>query len=297
MVESILYGFYLAAFGVAVYLHLHASPRTPQRTAMLFIGTIMLALSTVHVALGFYKLHQYAFDATPNSRVDLALAMIFNTNNLLADCLIAYRCHVMWQQNYVTILLVALVLGSATYGYVFPVSNISICLILVVNIFVPGLTAGRIWVVIREVRQLSISVKSRLYNSVLLIVIESGVVYSVSLVALLLSSNIHADPFGRRHSPLELPGVGPGFCIAYGIVAQTVGIVPMLIVIQVSVMRVQTSPATSVQSRIDFSPGPYKSRAHTTVQFPETAAKRSFGLSRCSSESCCSFSSKPLTVD
>ncbi|TFK50383.1 hypothetical protein OE88DRAFT_249101 [Heliocybe sulcata] len=142
---------------------------------------------------------------------------IYTTKQIFADGLLAYRCYVVWSSNLQVVAIPCLLIAAgAVFGYMeaitelrqlilywgISVSNahpifvqgdkflkiedvyaiIAISVSLVGNIVITGLTASRIYMLSREFRAtLGREVDAR-YSTVVNMVIESGAVFSLSLL-------------------------------------------------------------------------------------------------------------------
>jgi len=173
----------------------------------------------------------------PYDNLSLANMTLYVVNNVIADGLVIYRCYSVWNRNiYVIIVPIILLVISSVFGWdiLLPLEPF-FALSLATNILVTTLTAGRIWWICRKARSYLKTDVQRRYVSSISILVESGVIYSVSVLIYLIlgaipSANIVQEPV------MEM-------------LAQVVGIVPTLIIVRVglgvSVQSVEASVNTA----------------------------------------------------
>jgi len=177
----------------------------------------MFVLSTAEVfVLLVQSAGYYGPFSLPLTRLDTAIAVIYVTNNILADGLLIYRCYVIWGTNYILIVPVLLLLVTIVFGYSLQL-RLFFILSLTTNLFVSTLTAGRIWWITRLASPLLESQTLKRSSKAVAIVLESGAIYAIAV-------SIHMVLFH-----LNLPGDDVAF-LALG---QIVGIVPTLIIVRV----------------------------------------------------------------
>jgi len=123
-VSTFLYGIYLVLLCRCMYIFYKTGmKRSGSRSAalpLLLSAIIMFILSTITVLLfllqGATAYGAYAIsEEAANQRVEgleLAGAVVYVTNNLLADALLIYRCYIIWNTIWIT--LVPLILLIAT---------------------------------------------------------------------------------------------------------------------------------------------------------------------------------------
>jgi len=189
---------------------------------------MMFALATVDVVLElsflfWFVVKQYSI---PVERLHFKF-LVFITSNIIADSLVIYRCHVVWNNSKRVIAIPCfLLVGGSACGYAYiAVSNegyrfrqllITFLFTTVgLNLLVTILMAGRIWWIARKARSILGPRLSSKYNTMIAIIVESGVIYSIYVVLDVVFTNL----------------------ILQAGLAQVVGIVPTLIIVQIGLGR------------------------------------------------------------
>ncbi|KAJ7502586.1 hypothetical protein B0H11DRAFT_1989235 [Mycena galericulata] len=217
-VSTFLYGIYLVLFCRCMYIFYRGGNK---QVALFTSAIIMFILSTTTVIL---SLLQGAI-AYGNAGASLGLeverlqdagALVYVTNNLLADALLIYRCYVIWDTIWITVVPLILLITTMILGYMIQLPLFFI-LSLTINLFVPTLVAGRLWWVIRRLRGPSGAVTRRKGRNAMIIILESGLIYSLFV-------SIHMGFFHFQN---------PNDEIIYAALGQVVGIVPTLIIVRV----------------------------------------------------------------
>ncbi|KAJ7641956.1 hypothetical protein FB45DRAFT_363809 [Roridomyces roridus] len=244
-VSTFLYGIYLVLFCRCMYIFYKTGmKRSGSRSAalpLLLSAIIMFILSTITVLLfllqGATAYGAYAIsEEAANQRVEgleLAGAVVYVTNNLLADALLIYRCYIIWNTIWITLVPLILLIATmselsecprllSTYnqspvlGYAIEL-RLFFILSLTINLFVPTLVAGRLWWVIRRIRSPSGQATRKKGKNAMVIILESGLIYSIFV-------SIHMG-FFHFQNPLD--------AVIYAALGQVVGIVPTLIIVRV----------------------------------------------------------------
>ncbi|KAJ6616636.1 hypothetical protein B0H10DRAFT_2036366 [Mycena sp. CBHHK59/15] len=241
-VSTFLYGIYLVLFCRCMYICYHT-----KKQSILFISAIvMFLLSSADVTI--FLLQGASVYGNLSLRLDhleIAGAIVYVTNNLLADALLIYRCYVIWNTIWVTIVPVMLLLATMVLGYTIQLKLFFI-LSLTVNLFVPTVVAGRLWWVVRTIRGSYGAATRRKGQKAMVIILESGLIYSVFV-------SIHMVFFHYQN---------PADTIVYAALGQIVGMVPTLIIVRVGlgVSENGSECATMVGSahnpKDDMSSGP-----------------------------------------
>ncbi|KAJ7140925.1 hypothetical protein C8R44DRAFT_762099 [Mycena epipterygia] len=232
-VGTLFYGIYLVLFCICIYVLLHR-PRNLGNTVFLVTATALFTLATVQAVINLV-LGASDIDGIdiPYDQLSTANFMIYAANNVIADALVIYRCYTIWNRNiYVVILPLILLIVTSVFGWdiLLPVVPF-FALSLATNVLVTTLTAARIWWICRQARAyLRTDLQKRCVSSISIIV-ESGVIYSASVLAYLIlgaipSASIVQEPIMQM-------------------LAQVVGIVPTLIIVRVGLgVSIQSTEAT-----------------------------------------------------
>ncbi|KIK59371.1 hypothetical protein GYMLUDRAFT_44722 [Collybiopsis luxurians FD-317 M1] len=249
------------------------------------ITVVMYLISTTHVILAL-QIDYNAFAINRNADevfnrlggypTTLAQLALEFTNCAFADSILIWRVWVLWNRRWTIIVLpICLVLASATssYIYVYEVSKINstqakfsdvfarhtevvsvifASCIVATNLLCTGLIAGRIWWHNRQL-QLSLGrqVASRRYRAIFFTILESGTIYSMAWVLLII---------------LDLANSNAVFPMI-DMVAQLTGIVPALIVVLVARSVNEQSTFQWQDSSVSALSSPRFQRQHTTTTF------------------------------
>ncbi|KAF8634299.1 hypothetical protein AX17_004251 [Amanita inopinata Kibby_2008] len=265
-VESLLYGAYAVLFALCVHALVH-NKRTPGglNKPLLVTAVVMFTFCTVHICVGLARaisafvgskdkpggaLGYYAAIWLP---LNIFKQALYATNNIVADGLVVYRCYVVWGFRWKVIVIPSIMLAATTLCAYLAVYNFSLIgpgqdvfatniaqwgtalfsLSLATNVTVTMLIASRIWWIARQANTLLGKSHGRKYNNAVAIIVESGAIYSISLLILLVLYTIKST----------------SQYIVYDALAQIMGIVPTLIIVRVglgvSTQDVQTYNLTN----------------------------------------------------
>ncbi|KAH9841392.1 uncharacterized protein C8Q71DRAFT_853791 [Rhodofomes roseus] len=283
--ETLFYGMNIVLFCACIYI-LVAKRRTPKVNKYLIaIAVLMFSFSTCHVFLGFYRLIMgfivlrdqpggpAAFFSDVSIPANVAKVGLHTVNSIIGDSVVVWRCFLVWGRNWKMCLLpIILVCGSAICGFGQTVyfargqkyhsafapalvrwNGSLFSLSLATNIVVTGLVALRAWYMLR----LTGGVAGFRYWRILVIIVESGMIYSIALIC---------------EVTLYFLGLN-SFYIVYDPIGQLTGIVPTMIIIlaglhltsnDVQSRFSRTQPVTSL-SAPRFRPGKTTTSDGTTT--------------------------------
>ncbi|KAF7357987.1 Zn(2)-C6 fungal-type domain-containing protein [Mycena venus] len=212
-VSTFLYGIYLVLFCRCMYIFY----RGKQQITLLVTAIIMFVLSTTSVIIFLLQ----GASAYGTLRLDLeqlqtAGAIVYVTNNIIADGLLIYRCYVIWNTVYIVVAPLILLIATMILGYSIQLKLFFI-LSLTMNLFVPALVAGRLWWVVRRIRGPNGAATRRKGRNAIIIILESGLIYSIVV-------SIHMA-FFHYSNPMDE--------VVYAALGQVVGMVPTLIIVRV----------------------------------------------------------------
>ncbi|KAJ6469364.1 hypothetical protein C8R45DRAFT_1078694 [Mycena sanguinolenta] len=237
-------------FALASYLYYH-NKVTGIRillysiTAMFVLGTIQMALKVV-IAVVLVRMVRLAVigdslglvrNAFIHDRLVFVRYLLLTTNNALTDSLFMYRCYVVWGRTISVIILPGASLAVTTgLGYFATYRNnyqlgstaypeIAFVMSVATNSMLTILTAGRMWWVGREVRRASTLPGTRNYNTAVVMILESGVLYSLCVIAYVVSGVF------MNSSAIVINN------ILIGVLPQVVNIVPTLVAVRVGISR------------------------------------------------------------
>lgn len=198
--DGILYGIHIVLFAICCYILLNFHKRIQwfilaAVCAMFAISTADIGLSIKLSTTDLWALHtlpaQASIDKMPPK------AVLFVTNNLLADILLFHRCWVIWGRPRV-ILWIALVCLTADtiWGYMGHATRTALWqhtfrplylwTVFALNITVTAAAAGRIyWVSVVAHPPVERGVK-RIYRAIISTLVESAAIYSSCILIFLL---------------------------------------------------------------------------------------------------------------
>ncbi|KAF4572483.1 hypothetical protein EYR36_006989 [Pleurotus pulmonarius] len=228
---TLLYGIYVILFGISVYIFWTAGKA---RNPLLQLSAVfMFSLSTAHMILDIVTTLGMNLETGTYLRpTAIAAVYLHLTNSAIADSVIIYRCYIVWGFNKYFILPIILVITTTVYGYTMGLSVGTISISLATNIIVTGLTAGRLWWGGRKTAAILGPHHIDKYARATSIVLESGAIYSLSLLVFLILSRIELGT--RRSVPANSYACElPHSYVIYLAVSQLVGIIPTLIIVRV----------------------------------------------------------------
>ncbi|KAJ7104686.1 hypothetical protein C8R44DRAFT_987876 [Mycena epipterygia] len=213
MAEVFLYGAYAVMFGFYIHI-LHT--RRIAKNHFLAVATISLFIfCTVHLALllastAFFNESDEAsvVRSKPHSHgsftafsLNRATNVIYVTTNVIADSIFIFRCYAIWNFQYKVIIFPMLstlgvsVLGYFDSGHTIRISSLlfdlSIGMSLFTTFMLMGLSAGRIWWVVRKAREVVGPKMISRYYTVCAMILESGAVYCAGGIVFLILSVHH----------------------------------------------------------------------------------------------------------
>ncbi|KAJ7019424.1 hypothetical protein C8F04DRAFT_1321909 [Mycena alexandri] len=209
-VQLVLYGIYLVLFILAIYTL--ARRRAAGKNLMLgytsvmaIFGTAQFVIFLIHTAVvaRFVEVlvkQDVTSNSTPNAELAklvstknslfTAQQIIFAGNNMVTDTLLLYRCFVLWGSRRRLFVIPAILIactfavGCASALIVAVPSSVPYVAAALTNLLLVGLIAGRIWWIRRDARVVAGNGLRKRYNTVIEMILESGVLYLVVAVLL-----------------------------------------------------------------------------------------------------------------
>ncbi|KAJ6497279.1 hypothetical protein C8R45DRAFT_982473 [Mycena sanguinolenta] len=221
-VGTFFYGIYLILFCICIYILLNR-PRNLGNTILLVTAIALFTLATVqaiiNLVLGAADIDD--IDIPYQQLVD-GTDVVYAINNFIADGLVIYRCYVVWDHNvFVTILPIMMLIVTTVLGLIVSFSfTLSVypfyALSLATNVLVTMLTVGRIWWISRYSRAYLKTAEQRRYLSAMAILIESGALYSATVLAFIIilsipSVSVVAEPIYQMQ--IQIMGIAPTLII------------------------------------------------------------------------------------
>ncbi|KIP08922.1 hypothetical protein PHLGIDRAFT_103546 [Phlebiopsis gigantea 11061_1 CR5-6] len=240
--ETLFYGMNFVLYGACLTM-LTIRRRTPKVNKLLVaIATVMFAFSTAHVSLGFQRLIEGfivlrdkpggpgAFFSDVSIPANVVKVGIHTVNSIIGDSVVVWRCWLVWSRDWkMCVVPILLVIASAICGFaqtvyfarakklhsafahILQVWNGSLFSIsLATNVTVSLLIALRVWYMFRD----GGGSTSFRYWRVLVIIIESGMVYSVALVCEITLYFLKSNAFYIVYDPIaQLTAITPTLII------------------------------------------------------------------------------------
>ncbi|KAL5531102.1 hypothetical protein ACEPAG_3978 [Sanghuangporus baumii] len=220
-IQTLLYGAYTVVFILTVWVLLFKrAPQEPINKTMLAISIVLFVLATMHIGVNYTRIIKAfvthrdapggpaAFFNQLSEFTQIFGSTIYVAQTLVGDGVVLYRSYLVWERKFRVIAFPCLLLLGSTacgigilysFAKVVPEAEIFVnelqnwivsffSLTLATNIVCTALVAARIWMLNRSI----MSFASHSYRPIIILVIESGAVYSVTLLALLILYKAHS---------------------------------------------------------------------------------------------------------
>ncbi|KAJ8092762.1 hypothetical protein PM082_023590 [Marasmius tenuissimus] len=207
--------------------------------------------------------YERSLDALGSDRESSVVSTIYNVSvtlmNTVAECMLIHRCYTIWGRNKLILStfalaslvingidLITMIILSVTVTNINDPANFKVFLkaytinhgnviaIVVFNLVVTFMTGGRIWWITRQARQSLGKPIQRYYKTIVVVIIESGILYAGTLlisVTIDLSSdpNTKYPPFELAVIPTLLSGLAPTLVIVRAAHGKTVDSVEQMV--------------------------------------------------------------------
>ncbi|KAF7358176.1 hypothetical protein MVEN_00866000 [Mycena venus] len=218
------------------------------------VELVILDFRTVRLAVvGEELAASEAIRQTATAYLVFNLALVIN--NMVTDSIFIYRCYVVWGRNiYIVVVPILSLLASSVIGFlssyeiddphVYIDIRIVFGFMLLTNVLLMALTAGRIWWIRRDVvGALEFSIV-RTYDNVIAIILESGGIYCISLIMYLVAVSI-----------LTTDSLSPVIPIFRAVMTQVMNIAPTLIIVRAGLgLSTESNKTNSDQNRTTSQP-------------------------------------------
>ncbi|EMD39585.1 hypothetical protein CERSUDRAFT_111897 [Gelatoporia subvermispora B] len=236
--ETLFYGMNFVLFWSCIFV-LTVRRRTPKvNKSLVTVAVAMFCFSTAHVSLGFDRLIEgfiilrnqpggpAAFFSDVSIPANVVKVCLHTVNSVIGDSVVVWRCWLVWGRDWkVCVLPIALIIASAVCGFgqtvyfaratavhsafahTLQVWNGSLfSLSLATNVVVTTLIALRVWYMLR----FSGGTRNFRYWRILLIIIESGMIYSVALICEITLYFLDSNAFYIVYDPIaQLTAITP----------------------------------------------------------------------------------------
>jgi len=220
ILEGTLYGFSLLMYGATVWVLLSGWSTHRINRIMFVVACLFLWCSTVHLIIDIIRiiealiLYRDTYPGGPTAFLSNVSQWTFVSKNyvyaiqtIIADSVILYRCYMVWHSK--LIMIVPIILwcgaGAAGIGAAVQASQVAVfnqtlinwimafyATTFVTNMLTTVLLASRIWYIDRKAAQLRGHRTSQV-RQILHIVIDSGVLYNVTLVVLWICFSVKSS--------------------------------------------------------------------------------------------------------
>ncbi|KAJ7451582.1 hypothetical protein FB451DRAFT_1283677 [Mycena latifolia] len=193
---------------------------------------------------------------------DLLLILI---NNFAADALLIYRCYVIWDQSrykgwvfglplillifttvFGCVAIVQFVCGGPCTWTLYTKRNALVVALglLTTNLLLTGLIAGRIWATRRDIRAVGRTTLLERYDTVIAMLLESGVLYCATILTLLVAQLVGGTAAFDA----------PALAVLCGASAQLLNIMPALIFVRVGLARSRDpAPTPQIEVKLEYN--------------------------------------------
>ncbi|PCH44320.1 hypothetical protein WOLCODRAFT_77006 [Wolfiporia cocos MD-104 SS10] len=259
--EAVLWGAYSVLFVTSsfTYANRHAGIRNLNPIVVIAHGT-MFILATAHFAIELNHYYVYLTTNGVDGYADetkplLAADTIMSLLDFVGNCVLIYRCRIIWDKWYIIVLPFLSVLSgficemeTAHLVLIFspttpsppavlvPLPLAGYILSLCTNVMVTALIVGRLWYTHLLVR--GFAYETRVVPQATVIVVESGLLY-------LLIQLVYVILFAIQHPAEQLIGI---------MAVQIYGIAPALIIARAGLGYSEKGPSKSMLSRFKWDP-------------------------------------------
>ncbi|KAJ7063525.1 hypothetical protein C8F01DRAFT_1133354 [Mycena amicta] len=261
--ESILYGFSLLMFILTMWVLLQARGQSKINKPMVTVSLLLFILSTIHIGVDINRLNSgfivfrdtfpggpAAWFGNPSDPSFVFKNAVYAIQTALGDGVVIYRCYMVWRSFWIIILPCLLWCGVAVAGagsvytcttpLADPTSIYALQLgkwikafystTLACNLTGTALLAYRLWTINRNVQ------KSRVGRGVvipvLLVVVDAGALYSVTLIAALTCFALDSN----------------GQYVVLDMVTPIISIAFYLVILRIAVARSKTLSSSGVST-------------------------------------------------
>ncbi|PPQ80286.1 hypothetical protein CVT25_003683 [Psilocybe cyanescens] len=221
--ESALYGAFSLLILVVIWILLTAKKMTRIYKVMFWASIVMWALTTAHLGLLIQRL---SFAKTTLWEAKAAVSLV-TVQFMISDMILVWRVYAVWGRNYWTTLIpIILMIGAAAVRFsvvsngaevLLFVSDPANFIIIANTMYCTILIAGRICYLRYSNDEGPTRGKQNMYERVLLMIIESGALYALSMIIAIIVDKVHS----------------PGIHVILDITMPLSGILPTLILLVV----------------------------------------------------------------
>ncbi|KAJ7451547.1 hypothetical protein FB451DRAFT_1283554 [Mycena latifolia] len=197
---------------------------------------------------------------------DISEDFLLLTNNFATDTLLTYRCYVIWGQSRykrwvagppLILLIFTTIFGCVVTALTMSSGDLGVSLfhnigntvvvglgMIITNLLLTGLTAGRIWWTRRHLRVIGQPTLLQRYDTAIAMLLESGALYFAVVIVFLVALLVGGSGVFEA----------PGFAALSAATAQLGNIIPALIIVRVSLKRsVDVDPTAQANLKLESS--------------------------------------------
>jgi len=213
----ILYGAYAILFGLCVYVLLKRRVKGAVNKPFLITALLAFTLNTGHIIVGIVRaLQAFSDEGSSSSAIDyyaqswlpldIIRQVLMVTTSLVADIMVTYRCYLVWSCQWTVIVAPVILLVAAAVAAFVSVYNFSqlkpgqpflnsnninwgyasFILWLATIVLLTSLIVYRLRFIALQTRALLGKEHGNRYNYIMTVILESGVIYALSALALLI---------------------------------------------------------------------------------------------------------------
>ncbi|KAJ6483291.1 hypothetical protein C8R45DRAFT_1001036 [Mycena sanguinolenta] len=266
----VLYTIYVILFLFSIYtlIRRNSSGRRfmlGTSSAMFLLGTSGMLFTVVQMTVSFPLFEaQIECAAADLERLErsirlynnIAAASMFRVviNNVLTDVLLSYRCYVIWGSRRIVLIVPGIfILATCVAGFLGTVSRYfylgklpfsdlraPFALAGATNLILMCLTAGRIWYMSRDARNVNRRSLHKRYHAVIAMIVESGALYWSVIILEIVSRSLVSQSSAAE--------IFQGICD--GLLDHMINIIPTLIFVRVGMgygeWRQKSAPAVCI---------------------------------------------------
>ncbi|KAJ7261271.1 hypothetical protein B0H12DRAFT_345486 [Mycena haematopus] len=224
VLESLLYGFSVLMFIGTLWVLFRGQTWSQVNRPMVIVACLLFTLSTIHLGVDINRLNTglivlrntypggpQAFFANPSENSFVFKNAVYSFQTCLGDGVVIYRCYKVWNTVWVLILpimlwlAVAVTAAGSVYTCTQPSTDSADIFVrqlgrwitafysttLACNLTATALLAYRLWTIHRAVRHSRVGGGRTI--PILLIIVDAGALYSVTLCAALITFALHSN--------------------------------------------------------------------------------------------------------
>jgi len=273
-IDGIFYGFFAAAFMVWVAVHRYQGKKIYRGIPNIAV-IVLFVLCTAYISLDLWDEYYSLTDLFPERQLHLNTAegVLYSIIDFVGQATLIYRCWILWNHNFLIILLpalfsvvnlaaelttVALLASPNAANIVTKIVNLgtsAFTISLAVNVMVMTLIVSKIWLISNGIPKAQRHGDDT-YTVIIAMLLESGV--AVMVAQLLWLVLFRVDNEG-------------GYNVVAGAVTQTYGITAVILMIRVA-LGASYDSTTRMGTSIVFKPNRTREDSHTQIALEQKSS-------------------------